>query len=244
MIRTDTSITRRIDALLIDQNELEKEDHVSSGKLSASMLHQPLRFQILKTLGVERRPLDPYVLRKFARGIQVENYFVDKLKKIGVLVEAQKEVQYRDVVGIVDAVVNHYGLDFDLGVVPMEIKSVTNMAFNRFKKSGEINHHYCLQGALYGLAMESPQFSVTQIPSDDLRENITILDTRDYQGEIDKIIDNYNRAMQKRIIPEIEITPETKWTINPIYSMFDESWIKMSSFECSERLKQQGLWFN
>ena len=51
----DTHTDRLITKKLLAQKLEEKENHIPSGKLSASMLGWPLQWQILKVLGFEHR---------------------------------------------------------------------------------------------------------------------------------------------------------------------------------------------
>ena len=64
----DNTLNEIIDAKLMAKNKEKEANHKSSGKLSASMLSWPVQWQILKLLGVEQPPYDPYTLRKFKRG--------------------------------------------------------------------------------------------------------------------------------------------------------------------------------
>src|SRR3990167_6388131 len=60
---------RAISQTLREANEKRDREHISSGKLSASMLGKPLQDQILKSIGVPQKQVDDYILRKFIRGI-------------------------------------------------------------------------------------------------------------------------------------------------------------------------------
>ena len=90
----DKAINTFIDSELIRENKEREALHEPSGKLSASMLYQPTRFQIMKYLNIPRREFDPYTLGKFKRGIDVETWFVDRLDKAGFLIESQKAVEF------------------------------------------------------------------------------------------------------------------------------------------------------
>ncbi|MGI5828357.1 MAG: hypothetical protein ACOX6V_05045 [Patescibacteria group bacterium] len=238
----DNAITRFIDTNLIEEDKLERDNHVSSGKLSANYLYKPKRFQLLKYLGVAGKPADCFSLRKFARGRAVEDYYVEKLEKMGIVVETQKEVSYRDTVGKVDVVVDSKTLDFKLGIIPHEVKSVTNRNFKWIKDNGEISEHYHLQACLYALAMESEYYALDFIASDDLREYVTIHETKHYKKEVDRIITEYNemiRAFQEHAtIPEWKVN--YKWQENPMYMPFDEFWAKCTAKEFIDKLKELG----
>src|SRR6266540_3542492 len=146
----DNAINQFIDDSLMRDNAEREAKHESSGKLSASMLYQPLRFQVLKTLGAPRKPLDPYVLGKFKRGNDVEDWYVGKIGEMGALVDRQKIVEYRGVIGFVDALVDSDKMQFKKGIMPHEVKSVTNMKLKRIAKT-EVDWHYKMQACLYAL---------------------------------------------------------------------------------------------
>lgn len=240
----DTSINFFIESELIRLNKEREESHKASGKLSASMLYQPLRFQVLKTIGVPRREIEPYVLGKFKRGNDVEDWYVSMLNKMGVLIEAQKEVEYRGVVGLVDAVVNSDKMYFKQGTMPHEVKSVTNAKLKRIAKT-EVDYHYKLQACLYALALETDYYSVDIVSAEDLRPNVYVFDTKELKDDVDDIIDNYEKAMKEfeasGKIPAFEANPQVKWTANPNYSMFNEFWMTASDKEIGKMLEKMNL---
>lgn len=240
----DNSVSEFIKNELVRLNKEREESHEASGKLSASMLYQPLRFQVLKTIGVPRREIDPYVLGKFKRGNDVEDWYVSMLDKMGVLIEAQKEINYRGVVGLVDALVDSDKMFYKQGIMPHEVKSVTNAKLKRIAKT-EVDYHYKLQACLYALALETDYYSVDIVSAEDLRPNVYIFETKELKEEIDQIIDNYNEAMdnfnKNGKIPAFEANPNVKWTANPNYSMYDEFYITASDKEIGKRLEQMNL---
>lgn len=238
---TDQSINKYIEAELIRANEERAKKHEPSGKLSASMLYQPVRFQVMKTIGVPRREIDPYVLGKFKRGNDVEDWYVKQLEGHGLL-EAQKEVSYRDTVGIVDAVVDSKGWDFEDGTIPHEVKSVTNAKFARIKKTG-VDYHYKLQGALYALALGTDHYAIDIVASEDYRVKSCIFKTKRIKRDVDQIISRYLEAIENwaryRELPELEaLDKSVSWTLNPKYAMFDKKWIKATSGEIQKLLER------
>src|SRR5574343_1128221 len=88
-------LDKYIEEKLVAENEKDSLQHVSSGKLSASMLGQPTQWQVLKVIGVPGDSLEEYVTRKFARGNDVEEWLVNQMPGI---VEKQKLVEYKNVV--------------------------------------------------------------------------------------------------------------------------------------------------
>jgi hypothetical protein len=200
----DRYIDRKISESLVAKNELERKNHKSSGKLSASMLGSPLQWQILKSMGVPQKEVDEYTLRKFLRGKQVEEWIVSYLDPI----ETQKFVEYKGCIGFVDAICDTKEWDFKNGIIPVEVKSVTNMKFKRIEKQGGDRSHL-LQGALYALALKSPKFAVLYVASDDYRIHLTEHDSEAFRGIIDDIIALYDKQKATNRVPAFE--PMEKW---------------------------------
>jgi hypothetical protein len=240
----DNYINRFIDEELVRANAERESTHESSGKLSASMLYQPLRFQVLKTIGVPRKPLDPYVLGKFKRGNDVEDWYVSMLDKAGVLVEAQKMVEYRDCVGYVDAIVDSDKMLFKKGLISHEVKSVTNAKLKRIAKTG-VDYHYRLQATLYALALGHEYYAIDVLSSEDLRPNVYIFQTRELKRDVDMYISSYMQAMENwkasRVLPKFEANPEVAWTANKAYAMFSEEWIEATDNEVIKKLEELEL---
>ena len=129
----DQTIDRLVSKKLVAQNKKEREAHTPSGKLSASILGNPLQWQILKVIGVPQKDLEPYTLRLFQRGRDVEDWFIKQID----VVDSQKDVEYRGVVGIMDALIDTTDYEFNLGEVPNEIKSVKGTAYKWIEREGE-----------------------------------------------------------------------------------------------------------
>lgn len=240
----DTKINTFISESFIKDNQEREAKHEPSGKLTASTLYQPLRFQLLKFLGVPRRPIDAYALGKFKRGNDVEEWYVGMLDKMGVLVEAQKEVKYRDAIGFVDAVVDSDQLTFNGGIMPHEVKSVTNAKLRRIGKQG-VDHHYKLQACFYAMALNSDFYAVDILSAEDLRPTIYVFETNELRQEIDDLIGKYHEALLKwntlKAIPECNCHPKVPWTINPNYAMYDEFWMTASQKEILKQLESMEL---
>ena len=221
-----SGIDRAITQKLREKELAETAARQPSGKLSASMLGEPLQWQVLKTLGVGVRVVDDYVLRKFARGKDTEDWF---LTQIAVCVKNRQEfVSYRGAIGFIDALIDTgvYGGSF--GVLPLEIKSVTNAKFKRIEERREPDDNHLLQGAFYGLAKNSSSFALTYIASDDYRTLTWIFNTNDFKDRIDSIIELYDEAMAKHAIPLFK--PNYKWQANLEYNKFPE-WSNLNEKE-------------
>lgn len=240
-MRIEQGISRRIDQILIREDAERSALHESSRGLTASSLLSPSRQWLLKYIGIPRKTIDPYTLRKFARGRAVEDWYVDKLDKAGVLVAKQKEVLYRECKGFADAIVDQSELDFkDLGIIPHEVKSVTNAHFKRIKTTGEINHGYILQAVLYALGEGKSQCAVDVIASDDLRDHVVIFDVKDYKNEIDRLITEHQIVIENwkanHQVPDW--TPREKWQDNPMYMAYDEQWARFSQAQFIQAVEE------
>ena len=241
----DNAINKFIEDSLMAENAMRERDHESSGKLSASMLYQPLRFQVLKTIGAPRKPMEPYVLGKFKRGNDVEDWYVNKIGDMGALVERQKKVEYRGVIGFVDAVVDSGKWQFKQGIMPHEVKSVTNAKLRQIAKSSEIDWHYKIQATLYALAMGTEWYAVDIVSAEDLRPNVYIFQTAELKHEVDQIISKYMEAMEAwkrdRTLPKFAPNPKVAWTGNLNYSMFAPEWAEFPDSWAITQLEALGI---
>src|SRR3990167_3054863 len=137
MNNVNSKIQDLIDKKVVEeQRESERE---MSGRLSAGKLGFPVQWQLLNYFKVLPAKFDAFTLKKFQRGKDVENRIIDWIEPQ----EKQKEVEYRGVVGFVDAI---------LDGVPLEIKSTTNLAFKYIQKGG-IKRGHKLQAEFYALAL-------------------------------------------------------------------------------------------
>ncbi|MBV6446399.1 MAG: hypothetical protein IFNCLDLE_02697 [Ignavibacteriaceae bacterium] len=103
----DTNIRAFVDFYLTYTNYLQSKTREPNGRLTAGFLWQPKRFQLLKYLQFIDKPApDPYSLRKFKRGVDVEAHFVSMCKEMGILTDTQKEFTYRGVYGLGDTVLD------------------------------------------------------------------------------------------------------------------------------------------
>lgn len=228
-------LDRHVSLCLLAEDEIKRKAHVSSGKLSASNLGSPLQWQILKSMAVERGEIDAYTLRKFARGNHVEDWYLSLLPCV---LSKQEKVEYRGVVGLLDAYIDTQGFDFPVGEAPLEIKSVANAKYKRILQAGKPDRGHSLQGALYALAKQRPHFLVSYVAADDYRIKTYLLNTADWQEEVDRIIDRYDRQKATGMIPVFE--PEEAWQANPKYNDYYD-WATLTELEIVERMKALGL---
>ena len=228
----DTYLDRKVEEKFIEKNKAERESHKSSGKLSATMLSDPIQWQILKVLGVPPKELDEYILRKFFRGKQIEQWAVDETPDI---VEKQKLIEYRNCIGFADAIVDTKDWDFKLGIIPVEIKSVTNAKFRRIINLDGADKGHILQAGYYALGLEMNNFAVIYIASDDLRIKVYVYETKNYKDEIDLIIDNFHKAFESKTIPVF--SPREKWQESLKYSKYPD-WQNLTEEELVIKAKE------
>ncbi len=214
-MKIDTYLDKIIENKFVEKNKTERENHISSGKLSAGMLNDPLQWQILKILGIPAKELDEYVLRKFFRGNQIEDWAVSEIPDV---IEKQKRVEYKNCIGFADALVDTKDWDFKLGIIPVEIKSVANAKFRRIINGTGADKGHVLQAGYYALGLEKEHFAVIYVASDDLRIKVFIYETKDYKDEIDGIIDKFYVTLKSGVIPIFEA--RESWQSNIKYSKF------------------------
>ncbi len=211
----DNFIDREIGKQMLAEAQKRDAEHKSSGKLSASMLGDPLQWQVLKVLGVAKEPLDEYIVRKFERGRQIEawvlKYFTND--------NNQGFVTYRGVTGLVDAIADTSGWDFPKGIIPVEIKSVANAKYKRIVSQGpDMGHIY--QAVLYGLAKGTEWVAISYVAADDYRVQTFMIKVEDYCKEVDDIITRFDLAIGSKVIPVFEA--REKWQANPLYNKYND----------------------
>lgn len=232
-MRIEQMPDRRLDAALMRKHLDEQKVHQSSGRLTASALGAPLLFQILKVIGVPGAAIDAYALRKFYRGKQVENWFI-KYVLSGVSAR-EKELYYQGVFGKADAIVDSKDYDFKVGVIPHEVKSVTNAKFRRVKQQGPDRQHQ-LQGCLYALGMGVKDFVIDYVSAEDFRTFSVVCDVQKIQRDVDVIIAAFKAVIQTKKIPIF--MPRYSWQENKMYQSHPE-WTQLSETQIIEKLKRE-----
>lgn len=238
----DTFITNKIDEELLRLYQEGDKLHEPSGRLTASTLYQPLRFQIMKSIGVPRKTPDVYALGKFKRGNDVEAWYVSHLETMGVLVEKQKRLEYRGALGFADTVIDSDKMLFRQGLIPHEIKSVVNSKLKWITKAGEPDYHYQLQACFYAMAMKVPYYAVDIISAEDLRRENFTFETKKLRADVDEIITRYEGALnvweQAHELPVFEPNPKVTWTSNFEYAPFPLEWIEMDDKTLIKNLEE------
>lgn len=209
-------LDKYIETKLLSENEEQRKNHEPSGKLSAGKLGSPLQWAVLHVLGVPGKDLEEYVIRKFERGNHVEEWLVGQMPG---LINKQKFVEYRDAVGFVDALVDMRDWNLDIGVIPHEVKSVTNANYKWIQRDGYKTPH-ALQGAFYALALGADKFALNYVATDDYRVTTYMLETKDFKDRIDKVIDDFKATIAEGEIPPFE--PLEKWQENDKYNSYLE----------------------
>lgn len=215
-MKVNPAIQEAIAAKVIEDNA-EREGREPSGRLSASRLGWPLQWQMLHHFKVPQKPIDEYTLRKFARGNDVEERIMKWLAPAPD--KMQVPVEYRGVVGFADLVLDY----------PIEVKSITNMAFKWKMKEGSSYGHR-LQGELYAKALGYDLFGVAYVASDDYR---VLCFEEQVTGEVDTIIDEYERQVGLGTVPVF--SPKEKWHSMKDYNPYPE-WMDLNEQEIAERL--------
>ena len=238
MLIIENEFNAVIDRKIIKENE--ENEHTPSGKLSASSLGQPLQWQVLKYLAVKNDCLkmpeyDAYTLRKFKRGKDVESRILDYFD-----CDKQIDCEYRDCVGVIDAIIDTKEFDFDFGEIPFEIKSVTSLKFKYINKSNKFQEEHALQGCLYALATGKEKFGLVYVNADDYRCKVFILDVADFKHIVDAVIDRYNYAIENKIIPVFE--PIADWQKDPKYQKFPE-FAELTNEQIHEKIESLGIKF-
>jgi len=229
-MKTEQAITRKIDQVMLNENAQREAEHESGTGLTASGLWNPSRTWLLKYLKIPKKQLDPFTLRKFARGRSVEDWYTDKLEKAGVLVNKQVAVEYRGCKGFADVIIKHDDLDFKLGEVPHEVKSITNAHFRRIIKTGDINYSYHLQACLYALGLGTDHYGLDIIASDDMREMVTLYETKLMKKAVNQLISEHQVVIENwlndRTVPNWQV--REKWQDIPMYMNYDEKWARFT----------------
>jgi len=229
MIRIEQKYERLIDEILTEQNKKEREEYVSSGRLSASMLGSPLQWQVLHHYRIPPREIDPYTLRKFKRGKDIEDWFTKLIKPESQQVKAE----YRGCIGYIDAMVDTISNDYDLGVIPHEIKSVTNAKFKRIISQTGADHGHILQACYYAMATNRKEFAIVYIASDDLRTKTYIYQTEEFRQTVDDIITRYDKQIESGIVPIFE--PVEKWQESIKYNNYPD-WLALTQEEINLKI--------
>jgi hypothetical protein len=227
----DQHLDRKIGKILMEANKKERAEHKSSGKLSAFMLNWPLQHIMLKLKGIDPDPLEEYVIRKFKRGRDIEDWLVGHIDNV---IERQKFVEYRNTIGYIDALVDSKGYEHECGIIPHEVKSVANAKFKRIESSGLIDTGHALQAAFYAVAGGYKWFAVDYVAADDLRILTMVDKTENYQFLIDARITEVEGQLTTGIVPVFEA--REKWQADAKYNSY-KGWLNLTQDEINSKLQ-------
>lgn len=215
-------INPKIQELIAEKVLAGAEEREPSGTLAASRLGWPMQWMMLHYYKIPGKPIDEYTLRKFQRGKDVEERIMKWLATSPD--KMQIPVIYRGVRGIMDVLLEY----------PVEVKSITNMAFKWKMKEGSSRSHR-LQGELYALAKKYDKFAVAYVASDDYR---VLCFEEEVSGEVDRIIDAYEAQVEKGTVPVFEALE--KWHAKEEYNPYPE-WMSLSEAEIASKLSSMGV---
>lgn len=219
---SNTQVEDMVSQVLSEQDK--ETSRPPSGRLSASRLFNPVQWNVLDALGTMRQPIDPYTLRKFARGKEVEDWLLKTIKDN--VKEAQIPVDYKGIVGYIDAIIPTL-LPTTAPSTPLrdmvdtvhEIKSVTNAKFKRISERGSPDEGHEMQAALYAIARNEEWFVIDYIASDDLRVlSFTCKVTDHHRKFIEQAQLEYMAAIATRTVPAFEA--REKWQENKQYNPY------------------------
>lgn len=197
----------------------EREAKEPSGRLAASRLGWPLQWQMLHYFKVPSKPIEEYTLRKFARGNDVEDRIMKWLAPSPD--KMQVPCEYRGAVGYADVVLDY----------PIDVKSITNMAFKYKQKEGPSYGHK-LQTEMYAKALGYDTYGVAYVASDDYR---VLCFEEVVTGEVDAVIDAYEAQVATGTVPVF--VAKEKWHSMADYSPYPE-WTKLTEAEIAAKLAE------
>ena len=231
-MKVDLYVDRVITKSLFEEVEKDAEKHNKHGKLSASQMGYPLQWQILKARGIKPAPHDGYTLRKFKRGNQVEDWFISQVPDV---VDTQKTLEYRTAIGRCDAIVDTKDWDFNVGIIPVEVKSVTNANFKHIQNRKESTRGHMLQAGFYARALQKDFFAIAYIASDDYRVRMHIHNVCEIEEELDGIITTFQTQLDTGVVPVF--APKEAWHSLIKYNPYPE-WAKLSDKEITKKMKE------
>ena len=248
-VRPDRTLQDALDGIIDSRierdSEADQEQHNATRLwprdwLSAGRLGWPLQWQVLHALGCPGAPVDAYARRKFLRGNQIEDWFVNTLT---IPHERQKPCTYRETCGYIDALVTAtYDAPYEQQKSVWEVKSVVGDKFTRLKKQGPDRPH-CLQAACYALAEGAKAFTVIYVAADSLQVLPFTEATKDWEADVDFRISRFKEAMETYSpdgvtikVPTFEA--EQKWQIQGRYSRYPD-WSKLNEDEIYAKVRKE-----
>lgn len=226
----DTTIADAVASALLSENEANTRKH--SGNLMASMLSMPTLWQVLSSINIPSEPFDAYTLAKFKRGRDVEQAIVPFIPDV---IATQKEIIINKTKGIADVIVDTKNYKYQCGIMPIEIKSVTNAKFKRISSQGaDIGHR--MQGGYYAIGEKADNYGILYVASDDYRTLLMVFNTSDIERQVRLEMNEYEEIIKTKRIPPF--VKKLDWHENPKYVKYTE-WNNLNSEQILEKLQTE-----
>jgi hypothetical protein len=216
------------------QNDEERSNHVSSGKLNPSGLGQPTQWQVLRILGVPQKQVDDYTLGVFRRGRSTEDDVIEEFEGIGIVKSKQTKIEWNGMFGYVDVVMDLTCIG--LRELPIEIKSVKNAKWARIVKSGKPDESNAIQASCYALARKESIGIVMYVSAEDYRVMIFAINPSDYLEKINNTVQEVQNCLKHGFVPRFE--PKESWQALTQYNNYPE-WSQLSEEEIEYKLKKE-----
>lgn len=194
------NIERVVDDYLLETDKKRREEHIASGYLSAGRLDKSILENALYLLGVPRdKPIEAYTLKKFARGNQVEQWYIDIFTELGLIADSQIYHEYITPEGF--KVIGYQDIQLKEDEYPIEVKSIKNSEFKHIEKEG-VKKGHALQVATYALAKGVEFGKVLYAAADDLRTKEFLVNAKELQPEIDNIAKLTYSVLNSKKLPK------------------------------------------
>lgn len=188
---------------LKEKNNLEAEEHQSSGKISPSKITKPTLEAVLSLLGVPSDPPSDQGLRYFLRGNILEEVGIKAITFGRPSGELQVEATYRNAIGYIDCYLG----------VPHEIKSAGVSTWGKVKKHGKPLNSHCIQATYYALAKDTKYSWVHYVNTDTFQIISHRVEADEYKDEVDRRISGILACLMARLLPDYEPLDDLHKTI-------------------------------
>jgi len=234
----DKELSERLNVILAkyrrEQNDNERANHVSSGKVNPSGLGQPIQWQVLRILGVPQKQIDDYTLGVFRRGNSTENDIIEEFEGIGIVKGKQLKIDWNGMFGYIDSVMDLTRIG--LKELPIEIKSIKNAKWARIVKEGKPDNSNALQASVYALATKESVGVVLYVSAEDYRVMLFFVNPSDYLERIKETVQTIQNCIKNGFVPRFEA--RESWQALTQYNNYPE-WSQLSEEEIIAKLKKE-----
>ncbi len=151
--------------------------------------------------------------------------------------EGQAVIGYRSAKGHIDGLVDMKEWDEPLlGIIPHEVKSITNANYKWISRRMEANWHHKLQAGMYALALGCEQYIIHYVAADDYRILSMLFDTEDIAADIENVITEVEEQLTKGFVPAF--VAREAWQTNPDYQNYPE-WSGLNPDNATEKLARE-----